>query len=118
MTEGADQRVVVVTGGGAGIGAAVAEELGRRGCFVVTVDPLVTIDGSTPLPESDDTTAGRIVAAGGTARASAASVNDGPAITALFADLVDERGRLDAVINVAGITRPTSYGRGTDEDWR
>ena len=65
------QRVVVVTGGGGGIGAAIAESLGRTGAFVVTVDPLVSVDGSERLPQPEETTAGRIVAAGGAARASA-----------------------------------------------
>ena len=109
--------VVVVTGGGAGIGAAVAEELGRTGWHVVTVDPLVTLDGSERLPEPQETTAGRIVAAGGSARASSVSVTDRDAVRGLFGELVEEHGRLDAVINVAGISRPTSFTRGTEEDW-
>jgi NAD(P)-dependent dehydrogenase (short-subunit alcohol dehydrogenase family) len=111
------QPVAVVTGGGGGIGAAIAEELGRDGWFVVTVDPLVTLDGSEQLPEPEETTAGRIVAAGGSAQASSASVTDGEAVTALFRQLVDEHGGLDAVINVAGITRQTYFGKGTEEDW-
>ncbi len=111
------QRVAVVTGGGGGIGAAIAEELGRGGWFVVTIDPLVTLDGSESLPEPEETTAGRIVAAGGSARASSVSVTDGPAVGALFGQLVDEHGGLDAVVNVAGITRQTYFGRGTEEDW-
>ena len=41
---GRHRRVSVVTGGGRGIGAAIAEELARGGDFVVTVDPLVTLD--------------------------------------------------------------------------
>jgi len=106
-----------VTGGGGGIGAGVAEELGRRGWFVVTLDPLVTLDGSAPLPEPEETTADRIVAAGGSARASAASVTDGEAVRTLFSELADEHGGLDAVINVAGITRQTYFGQGTEEDW-
>src|SRR5215207_6678138 len=114
---GSDARVVVVTGGGAGIGAAVAEELGRTGAFVVTVDPLVTLDGSEQMPPTQDTTAGRIVSAGGSARASSISVTDSEAVSELFADLVEEFGRLDGVINVAGITRPTSFASGTEEDW-
>ena len=111
------QRVAVVTGGGGGIGAGIAEELGRTGWFVVTVDPLVTLDGTAPLPEAEETTAGRIVAAGGSARATSVSVTDGEAVRALFAELVDEHGGLDAVVNVAGITRQTYFGRGTEEDW-
>lgn len=113
-----DRPVVVVTGGGAGIGAAVAEELGRRGWFVVTLDPLVTLDGSAPAEAAEATTAERIVAAGGEARASSASVTDRDGVAALFAGLVDERGRLDAVVNAAGISRPTSFRTGTDEDWQ
>ncbi|MGH9081067.1 MAG: SDR family NAD(P)-dependent oxidoreductase [Acidimicrobiales bacterium] len=111
------QRVAVVTGGGAGIGAAIAEELGRVGWFVVTVDPLVTLDGSEQLAEPEETTAGRIVAAGGSARSSSVSVTDGDAVRGLFDELVDEHGGLDAVVNVAGITRQTYFGRGTEEDW-
>jgi NAD(P)-dependent dehydrogenase (short-subunit alcohol dehydrogenase family) len=86
MTE---RRVVVVTGGGAGIGAAIAEELGRQGAFVVTLDPLVTLDGSAQVADVEDTTAARIVAGGGAARASAVSVTDADGVRSLFASLVD-----------------------------
>jgi NAD(P)-dependent dehydrogenase (short-subunit alcohol dehydrogenase family) len=114
MTGAKGRRVVAVTGGGGGIGAAIAEELGRQGAFVVTMDPLVSLDGSESLPEPTETTADVIVAAGGGARATSVSVTDGDAIVALF----EELGRLDAVVNVAGISRPTSFARGTEEDWR
>jgi NAD(P)-dependent dehydrogenase (short-subunit alcohol dehydrogenase family) len=111
------QRVAVVTGGGGGIGGAIAEELGRSGWFVVTVDPLVTLEGTEQLPEPEETTAGRIVAAGGSARASSASVTDRAALESLFHQLADEHGGLDAVVNVAGITRQSYFARGTEEDW-
>lgn len=111
------QRVVVVTGGGGGIGAAIAESLGRTGAFVVTVDPLFSIDGSERLPQPEETTAGRIVAAGGAARASAVSVTDEPGVRRLFQELADEFGGLDVVVNVAGIVRPTSFASGRDDDW-
>jgi NAD(P)-dependent dehydrogenase (short-subunit alcohol dehydrogenase family) len=111
------QRVAVVTGGGGGIGAGIAEELGRGGWFVVTVDPLVTLDGSDQLPAAEETTAGRIVAAGGSAMASSVSVTDSDAVRSLFRAVVDEHGGLDAVVNVAGITRQSYFGRGTEEDW-
>ncbi len=113
----ARQQVAVVTGGGGGIGAAIAEELGRGGWFVVTVDPLVTLDGTEQLPEPEETTAGRIVAAGGSAQASSASVTDGPALRKLFGELVEEHGGLDAVVNVAGITRQSYFAQGTEEDF-
>ena len=109
--------MAVVTGGGGGIGAGIAEELGRKSWFVVTVDPLVTLDGSQRLPDPEETTAGRIVAAGGSARASSVSVTDRDAVRNLFIELVDDHGGLDAVVNVAGITRQTYFGRGTEEDW-
>lgn len=112
------QRVAVVTGGGGGIGAAIAEELGRRGAFVVTVDPLVSVDGTEQLPAPEETTAGRIVAAGGAAQASPVSVTDRDAVRQLFDQLVEERGGVDAVVNVAGITRPTGFATGTEDDWR
>ena len=115
MTE--RRRVAVVTGGGGGIGGAIAEALGRGGWFVVTVDPLVTLDGTEQLSDAGETTAGRIVAAGGAAQASTASVTDGDAIRALFGELADEHGGLDAVVNVAGITRQSYFAQGTEEDW-
>src|SRR6185503_15236042 len=111
------REVVVVTGGGAGIGAAIAEAVGRRGAYVVTVDPGVTVDGLGQEEGPAETTADRIVAAGGSARASNTSVTDAAAIDALFAQLVDEFGGLDAVINVAGITRPSGFAEGDEQAW-
>ena len=54
MTSGGGTPVAVVTGGGAGIGATVAEELGRTGWSVVTMDPLMSLDGSERLPEPEE----------------------------------------------------------------
>ena len=113
----ARRRVVVVTGGGAGIGAAVAEAIGRTGAHVVTMDPLVSLDGTEQLPPPEETTAGRIVAAGGSAEASATSVTDREVVRDLFERLAAERGALDAVVNVAGISRPTGFAKGSDDDW-
>jgi NAD(P)-dependent dehydrogenase (short-subunit alcohol dehydrogenase family) len=121
MTEestGKDRRqVVVVTGGGAGIGAAIAEAVGRSGAYVVTVDPGVTVDGLGHDDAPAETTADRIVAAGGAAQASNASVTDASAIDALFNGLVDQFGGLDVVINVAGIARPSGFAEGDEQAW-
>jgi NAD(P)-dependent dehydrogenase (short-subunit alcohol dehydrogenase family) len=111
------QRVVVVTGGGGGIGAAIAESVSRTGAFVVTVDPLVSVDGSEQLPKPEQTTAGRIVAAGGAARASGVSVTDESGVRQLFGELAEEFGGLAAVVNVAGISRPTGFAKGSADDW-
>jgi NAD(P)-dependent dehydrogenase (short-subunit alcohol dehydrogenase family) len=111
------QRVAVVTGGAGGIGGSIAEALGRDGWYVVTVDPLVTLEGTERLPETEDSTAARIVAAGGSARASNTSVTDATAVRSLFEELAAEHGGLHAVVNVAGITRQSFFARGTEEDW-
>lgn len=111
------REVVVVTGGGAGIGAAIAEAFGRAGAHVVTVDPGVTVDGLGQEAAPTETTADRIVAAGGSARASNTSVTDAAAIDELFTGLVDEFGGLDAVVNVAGISRPSGFAEGDEAAW-
>ena len=68
--------------------------------------------------DAEDTTAQRIVDAGGQARASNISVTDEDAVRGLFAELVEEFGALDAVVNVAGISRPTGFASGVEDDWR
>ncbi len=110
--------VAVVTGGALGIGAAIAEELGRQGVFVVTVDPGVAVDGTPQGGAAEGSTAQRIIDAGGQARASNISVIDADAVEDLFGGLVDEFGALDAVVNVAGISRPTGFATGVEGDWR
>ena len=111
------KRVVIVTGGGAGIGAAIATELGRCGDHVVTVDPLVAVDGTAAPTDSAPTTAERITTLGGSAEASNTSVTDASAMQTLVTDLVDRYGRLDAVVNAAGISRPTGFAKGKEADW-
>ena len=113
----ARQRVAVVTGGGGGIGAAIAEELGRNGWFVVTVDPLVTLDGTEQLPEPEETTASRIVAAGGSAQRVLGFGHGRRGARAGCSRTGRGRGGLDAVVNVAGITRQSCFAQGTEEDW-
>jgi len=111
------QRVAVVTGAAGGIGGSIARSLGDDGWHVVTLDPLVSLDGTERLAEQEDSTAARILAAGGSARASSASVTDAEEVRALFCELAEEHGGLDAVVNVAGITRQSYFASGTEEDW-
>ncbi len=111
------RRVAVVTGGAGGIGAAIAESLGTEGFHVVTMDPVVSVDGVERLPEPEQSTARRIVDAGGSAQSSSTSVTDAAGVRELFDELVAIHGGVDAVVNVAGISRPTGFAKGDERDW-
>ena len=111
------QRVAVVTGAGGGIGGAVAAELARRGLAVVVMDPGTGLHGE-PLNEPTAAAAAqRITAAGGTARASTASVTDRAALRALFREVVSEFGALDVVVNPAGIVPAEQFPHASQDDW-
>ncbi len=110
-------RVAVVTGGGSGIGAAAAEELGRRGAHVVVVDPGVGVDGEDLAEPTAAATAERIRAAGGRAESSTVSVTDTTGLDALFQQISERHGALDVVVNTAGIVRYGSVLDSTRDDW-
>jgi NAD(P)-dependent dehydrogenase (short-subunit alcohol dehydrogenase family) len=114
-----DRRpAAVVTGGGGGIGTAVALELARRGVAVVAMDPGVGVQGEPLNEPTAAQTAKRIAAEGGVARASTASVTDRGAVRSLFAGVVAEFGALDIVVNTAGILRYAPFLDASEEDWR
>jgi NAD(P)-dependent dehydrogenase (short-subunit alcohol dehydrogenase family) len=114
-----DRRpAAVVTGGGGGIGTAVALELARRGIAVVAMDPGVGVQGEPLNEPTAANTARRIAAEGGVARASTASVTDRGALRSLFAGVVAEFGALDIVVNTAGILRYAPFLDASEEDWR
>lgn len=89
-----DGGVAIVTGGGSGIGAALAEELALRGTDVVLAD----IDVADA-----ETVAERIRSRGGRASATHLDVTSAPAFDAVVAATMQRRGRLDYVFNNAGI---------------
>ena len=114
-----DRRpAAVVTGGGGGIGTAVALELARRGVAVVAMDPGVGVQGEPLNEPTAAQTAERIVAEGGVARASSASVTDRAAVRSLFAGVIAEFGALDIVVNTAGILRYAPFLDASEQDWR
>ncbi len=106
-----DGKVVLVTGGGAdkrGIGYCIASAFGREGAMVVVAD---YVEANAQRVVDD------IIAAGGKAEvmqmnvASADSVNDG------FKALLDKHGRLDVLVNAAGITKDGLIMRMSEQDW-
>lgn len=94
-----DGRVVIVTGGGRGLGRAHSLELAAHGAAVVVND--LASDAEDPAAEVVQ----EITDAGGIAIADGSSVSDYEAIGKLVAHVVERLGRLDAVVNNAGITR-------------
>jgi len=89
-----DGRVAVVTGAGRGLGAAIAEELAARGAAVVVADR---------SEEHAQASAARLRSAGGRATPLVADVSDPGQVTALFDATLREHGRLDVLVNNAGV---------------
>jgi len=99
-----DDRAVIVTGGGRGIGRAHARLLASRGARVVVADYGAAIDGSGSSTEPAEEVVREIEAAGGVAVACHASVADPAGAASIVETALERFGRLDAVINNAGIS--------------
>ena len=109
-----DQKVVLITGAGGGLGRAYALEFARRGARVVVNDLGGSGHGDGASSAAADNVVAEIVAAGGDAVANYDSVENGERIvqTAL-----DNFGRIDIVVNNAGILRDSSFAKMSDQDW-
>ena len=102
-------RVAIVTGGGSGLGMAIALEFAAVGAHVVVTD--------IRSAEADQVAA-RIVGEGGTATAIACDVRDRENVDRLTADTVRNHGRLDILVNSAGLAILGGALDLTDEDWK
>lgn len=106
---GFEDRVAVITGAGRGLGAAHAALLASRGAAVVVNDPGVATDGSASEQRPADEVVAAIKANGGAAVADYGSVSDPDAAAAMVDRAVQEFGRVDIVINNAGILRDKAF---------
>ena len=105
MTE---KRVALVTGGSRGIGAAIVKRLAKDGLHVVamarSLDKLQSI-------------VGEVESAGGSAEAITCDIGDGKALAAAVEGIAEKHGRLDVLVNNAGITKDGLLLRMEDEDF-
>ena len=105
-----DGRVAIVTGAGGGLGRSHALELARRGAMVVVNDLGGAVDGTgAGSASAADAVAGEIEAAGGVAVANADSVATPEDGEALVQAALDAFGRVDVIVNNAGILRDASF---------
>lgn len=118
MTGILEGRVVAVTGAGRGIGREIALLCAKEGAAVVINDPGVGGGGEGGEAGPAEQTASDIVAAGGQAIANLASVADPAGAVSIVEDAVKRFGRIDAVVNNAGILRDTIWHKMSHEDWR
>jgi NAD(P)-dependent dehydrogenase (short-subunit alcohol dehydrogenase family) len=110
-------RVAIVTGAGRGIGRAHALRLAAYGARVVVNDAGVATDGAATDETPADEVVGTIRAAGGEAVSHRGSVSDTAVGDALVALALDVWGRVDIVVNNAGIGRPRMVFNLADDEW-
>lgn len=109
-----DERVVIVTGAGNGLGKSHALEFARRGARVVVNDLGSSTSGQGGNRSIAEEVVEEIHALGGEATANTDSVENGDKIVQTA---MDTYGRVDVVINNAGVLRDTSFAKMSDEDW-
>ena len=111
-------RVAIVTGAGGGLGRQHALALAARGAKVLVNDLGGARDGSGSSLTAAEHVVAEIRAAGGEAIANGASVTDWDAVQAMVQQAVDTWGRIDIVVNNAGILRDKTFAKMEVEDFR
>ena len=106
-----DGRVAIVTGAGAGLGRAHALELARRGAKVVVNDFGGGVDGTGGSSAPADAVVAEIKDLGGEAIAHGADVTNLEHVEHMVASAMETWGRVDILINNAGILRDASFAK-------
>jgi len=110
-------RVAIVTGAGAGIGKAYALELANRGARVVVNDLGGSRDGTGSGTSAADEVVGEIKAAGGEAAANYDNVSTIEGGESIVKTAVDAYGKVDILINNAGILRDKTMVKMSEAEW-
>lgn len=110
-------KVALVTGAGGGIGKAIVVAMARAGASVVINDIGVSLSGEGGSASPAEETRAEIEAFGGKAVISTDSVSDWDAAQRMVATARDSFGRLDIVVNNAGILRDAMFHKMTPEQW-
>jgi len=112
-----ENKVVLITGAGRGIGREMALMMAAHGAKVVVNDPGVSLEGRDETDAPANEVVRDVRAAGGEAVADYGSVSDPSAARAMVARAVDTFGRIDVVVNNAGILRDAIFHKMTEQDW-
>jgi len=112
-----DGRVAIVTGAGRGIGRSVARLLASEGASVVVNDLGSAVDGSGHDSGPAHDVVAEIAEAGGKAVANGADISVFAAAENLVQTAIEEFGRLDILVNVAGILRDRMVFNMTEQEW-
>ena len=112
-----DGRVAIVTGAGRGIGRSVARLLASEGASVVVNDLGAAVDGSGHDSGPAHDVVAEIAEAGGKAVANGADISVFAAAESLVQTAIEEFGRLDVLVNVAGILRDRMVFNMTEQEW-
>ena len=104
-----ENKIVLVTGAGRGIGASIAKRFASEGAEVI-----VNYSGND---EAAQKTVDEITSTGGQAQKYKCSVNDSESVKVMIDEIIKEFGRIDILVNNAGITKDGLMLRMTDEDF-
>ncbi len=110
-------RVAVVTGAAGGVGREIALLMAREGAKVVVNDPGVNVDGTGSSSEPADNAVAEIKAQGGQAVTNYDLVGTMAGGQAIIKTALDQFGRVDIVVNNAGILRDRMIFNMTEEEW-